>query len=366
MASSSTEEWTPDWVVPPGEILLEALDERSMTQSELARRLGRPLKTVNEIVNGKAAVTPETAIQLERALGISARFWINLEAQFREGLARQEAEALLEADADWAHNFPIGDMVKFKLIRSTDSATATLDQLLAWLGVSSPNAFDRLVASASYRSSPAFESSPYSVVAWLRWGELQATEIRTAPYDASRFEDALRHIRPLTRREPFAGVLAEVQEVCAQSGVAVVITPELSGTRLNGAVRWIGPKVVLQLSLRHRVDDQFWFTFYHEGGHVLTGRRNQDVVDDADQNSDATDAERKADEFARDMILPREPYRVFVDAGDFTLTSVKGFAAAQAIAAGLVAGRLEHDGHVGPGRLRSLKRTLAFPSDPSK
>jgi addiction module HigA family antidote len=69
--------WRPDWTVAPGEILLEALEERSMSQSELARRMGRPTKTINEIVNAKAALTPETAIQLERTLGIDASFGIN-------------------------------------------------------------------------------------------------------------------------------------------------------------------------------------------------------------------------------------------------------------------------------------------------
>jgi addiction module HigA family antidote len=85
MVNSSRSGWRPDWAVPPGEILLEALQDREMTQSELAQRLGRPLKTVNEIVNGKAAITPETAIQLERAIGISSRFWTGLETLYRDG-----------------------------------------------------------------------------------------------------------------------------------------------------------------------------------------------------------------------------------------------------------------------------------------
>ena len=63
--------WQRDWAVAPGEILQEALEDRDMSQSELARRMGRPVKTINEIVNGKAAITPDTAIQLELTLGIT-------------------------------------------------------------------------------------------------------------------------------------------------------------------------------------------------------------------------------------------------------------------------------------------------------
>src|SRR5687767_8005202 len=92
--------WRPDWTVAPDEILLEALEDRGMSQSELARRMGRPLKTINEIVNAKAAITPDTAIQLERTLGISATFWNKAEASYREHLAHERATRNLEDAAD--------------------------------------------------------------------------------------------------------------------------------------------------------------------------------------------------------------------------------------------------------------------------
>ena len=106
MASDPMSVWQPNWAVPPGEILLEALQDRGMTQSELAQRTARPLKTINEIIRGKAAITAETAIQLERALGISARFWTGLEATYRNSLAQQEAQRELEANASWLDGFP--------------------------------------------------------------------------------------------------------------------------------------------------------------------------------------------------------------------------------------------------------------------
>ena len=93
MASNPQSGWQPNWSVAPGDILLEALQDRGMTQSELAQRLARPLKTVNEIIKGKAAITPETAIQLERALGISARFWTGLETQYRAHLRARKRSA---------------------------------------------------------------------------------------------------------------------------------------------------------------------------------------------------------------------------------------------------------------------------------
>lgn len=78
----------PDYISPPGDTLLEVLASLSMTQAELARRIGRPKKTINEIVKGKAAITADTAIQLELCLGYPASFWLNRESQYREALAR--------------------------------------------------------------------------------------------------------------------------------------------------------------------------------------------------------------------------------------------------------------------------------------
>jgi addiction module HigA family antidote len=333
-----------------------------MTQSELAQRLGRPLKTVNEIIKGKAAITAETAIQLERALGISASFWTNLETQYRDTLARKQAQAELESQASWADRFPIADLVRHGLIERGQNKATTLANLLSWLGLSSPDAFARLTGAAAYRASPAFTASPEAVTAWLRWGEVQAARIKAAPYDARRFRESLDKIRPMTRKEPFAQVFTRVQALCAQAGVIVVLTPELKGTHLSGAARWIGSRPLIQLSLRHKTDDQFWFTFFHEAGHITSGRRRRDFLDAAEHYAHRDADEEAADQFARDVLLPPADYRRFVESGDFGHAAVRRFAQSQSLAPGIVAGRLERDRYVGPAHLRRLKKALTFPT----
>jgi addiction module HigA family antidote len=361
MADSSQSGWQPDWGVAPGEILLEALQDREMTQSELAQRLGRPLKTINEIIKGKASITPETAIQLERALGISARFWTGLETQYRDSLARRQAEQDLEAQAYWVDTFPITDLVRHRLIVRGRNKAATLANLLSWLGISSPSAYDRLDSAAAYRASPAFVASPNALRAWLRWGELQASKATARPFDARLFREVLTKIRPMTRKEPFAWVFKQVQDMCAEAGVIVVLTPELSGTHLSGAARWIGSKAVIQMSLRHKTDHQFWLTFFHEAGHLLSGLRRRDYVDGIQLDDDPD--EDAANQFAWDLIVPPDNYASFAQAADFSRAAVRAFAESQTIAVGLVIGRLESDGLVIPAQLRSLKKAIAFPTD---
>ena len=98
MATDTRLRFAPDYAVPPGETLLETIEALGMTQADLAVRAGRPLKTINEIVRGKAAITPDTALQLERVLGVSATFWLNRASRYRETLARRAEQQALGGD----------------------------------------------------------------------------------------------------------------------------------------------------------------------------------------------------------------------------------------------------------------------------
>jgi HTH-type transcriptional regulator/antitoxin HigA len=74
----------PDVAIPPGEYLAEEIEARDMTQTKLAKRMGRPLNAINEIINGKKSITATTALQLELAMPeIPARFWLNLETDYQ-------------------------------------------------------------------------------------------------------------------------------------------------------------------------------------------------------------------------------------------------------------------------------------------
>lgn len=353
--------WQRDWAVAPGEILLEALEDRGLSQSDLARRMGRPIKTINEIVNGKAAITPDTAIQLELALGITASFWNNAEAKYREHLARERAREDLEAQASWADAFPVKDLVKRNLIERGPTKGETVAALLAYFRVSSASAWENhwLAPAASYRASPAFSSSPHAVAAWLRWGEILAESRDVEPFDARRLREVLHEVRALTRREPFMQTIERVRELCASAGVVLLLTPEFSGTRLSGAARWLSrDKAIIQLSLRHKSNDHFWFSFFHEAGHLL-GRKRDDFVDAADLPADTSDeAEQYADRVARDILMPPKAYAAFVASGTFTPDAVRDFAKRQNIAPGIVVGRLQREGRLDRSHLNDLKKPV--------
>jgi len=71
-----------DLIIHPGETLIELLETRNMKQKELAYRTGFSEKHISEIVNGKAVITSKFAVSLENVFDISAKFWLNLQANY--------------------------------------------------------------------------------------------------------------------------------------------------------------------------------------------------------------------------------------------------------------------------------------------
>lgn len=358
ITSSENRGWQPDWAVEPGAIVAETLRDRGMSQAELARRTGRPLKTINEIVKGKTTITADTAVQLESALGVPARFWLNLQRDYDESLARERRRRELGAHIAWPKRFPISAMAKRDLLPRTRDPITLVDALLAFFGVASPEAW-RLqwdAPAVAFRRSVKFEGDVEATSAWLRWGQRLAFKAEIPPYDENKLRELIPQIRSLTRLSPIA-FRRRLVALLGEVGVVVLYLPELPGTRVIGATHWVNGRPVLQLSLRHKTDDQFWFALVHELGHILQDGRGETHVDTTD-DAVVSDDEKRADMFAGDVLIPRARWEAFVAARDFTAPSVRLLADELEIAAGIVVGRLQHEGRVRPGALSYLKTRI--------
>jgi addiction module HigA family antidote len=356
-------QYVPDTASAPGESLEEVLVERGMSQTELAERTGRPKKTINEIVKGKAAITPETALQFERVLGIPAGFWIAREQNYRESLARAKEALEFEKQVDWLDQVPYRAMVKLGWIPEHREKARQLEEVLRFFAVASPSSWQGVwgAGSPAFRRSSAFESQVGAVAAWLRKGGLEAAHQEPAEYDADAFKRALERVRLLTRQLPndFTSV---VTRECNEAGVCLAFVPELPGTRVWGATRWLTPtRPLIQLSLRYKTDDHLWFTFFHEAGHiVLHGRR--DVFLEGEER-EQNEEESEADAFAQEWLIPEARYRVFRRLGAFTCAAASRFAFELGIAAGIVVGRLQHDGHLDRTQCNNLKKKVDWVLD---
>jgi addiction module HigA family antidote len=358
-------QYAPDSVSPPGDTLLDILEERGMSQAELARRMGRPTKTINEIARGKAAITPGTALQLERVLDIPAAFWNNREQQYRQYLARVEEEARLRQQIDWAAKFPVKAMVKLGWIDAISNELQQVIHLLQFFAIASPQQWETVWAKplVNYRKTKAFASSPYALSAWLRQGERIAQEMQCASYRAQTFRDLLAgSIRGLTQLPP-EQFQESLVKMSAEAGVAVVFLPQIPKARVSGATRWLAPdKALIQLSLRYKKDDHFWFTFFHEAGHLLLhGKR--DIFLETEES--VGDEEKEADQFAARMLIPPDKLRQFVQQNirpgrSPSHASAQRFAQEIGVSPGIVVGRLQHDGHLPYTHLNKLKQTFVW------
>lgn len=338
--------------------MAELLAERGLSQRELAVRTGRPPKTINEIIRGKAEITPDTAIQLERALGVSARFWLAREDEYRRSLAARREERQLLAEVDWLRQFPIREMADRGWIPACDSKVEKMRAALNFFGVASPTEWRSvwLEPQAQFRKSQAFRSNAGALAAWLRRGELEASRAKCAPFDRQRFMSVLRSLRRVTA-EPPETFDPQLRTMCAECGVAVVFVGEIRGSSVSGATRWLSPtKALMQLSLRYKTDDHLWFTFFHEAGHVLLhGKRSVFI----EKDGRATGAEEEeANQFAADLLIPRLEYKRLLASAPFTESALRRFARDSGIAPGIVVGRLQHDGQLPHSHLNGLKRRL--------
>lgn len=323
-----------------------------MTQAELATRMGRPQQAVNEIVNGKKMITADTALEIERALGIAASFWTNLGTIYRLVQARDAKQAAIDQERPWLKRFPAAEMAKRGWIAARTKPAERVDELLGFFGVQSFSALDRLAPGSSFWKTPAAKVDRWPLEAWLRRGEQLGAAVHAEPFDEAAFRAALDDIRGLAAAD--IPNLPRLRDVCARAGVAVVVVPSLPKAGVNGATRWIrSDRALVQLSLRYKWLDIFWFTFFHEASHVLEGYSRR-VIIHANGGSGASESEQRADQFAADTLIPPKAWAQFIKSPDPS-RRVARFAAEVGTHPAIVVGRLQHEGRIARNRLNNLR-----------
>jgi HTH-type transcriptional regulator/antitoxin HigA len=312
-----------------------------MSQADLAARSNLSTKHVNQIIHGIAPITHETALAFERVTSTPARLWNALEAAYRDWLVRTRQNLPSPQDLAWLRTLPVAELQRRGLIVASESRGEIMQSILAFFGVADRTAWERIWVkpAASFRRSKVFRSNPGATASWLRIGELDGRPKPSKPFDAKAFRDVLNYVRRLTRRADFSD---DVVSKCAEAGVIVVFVTEIPGCRANGAARWLTPtKALIQLSDRHKREDSFWFSLFHEGGHVLLHSKRDMFVSDGESGVDTFEDE--ADRFSADFLIPPS-YAQHLQALA-TDGQVQTFADELGIAPGIVVGRLHKEGY---------------------
>lgn len=347
----------PDYAVLPGDSLLEILEHLGMSQADLAERTGRTTKTINEIIKGKAPITPETALQFERVFGTPATFWNNRERNYRETLARLEEKKRLSQDFDWFKKLPIKDLTRLGFIRDIADKTQSIADVLNFFGVSSSETWGNVWRGqrAAFRQSKVFQSSPEAISAWLRTGEIRAQQMDCVPFNREIFIKTLDDIRKNCTSKPINTTWLYMVKACMQAGVALVCMPGIGKVHVSGATHWVTPdKTIIQVSFRHKSDDHFWFTFFHEAGHIIKHGKKEGFIDDG---SFLGEKEREANQFAADILITPKAFTAFLR-NKITKESVRAFAHEIGVSTGVVVGRLQHEGRLRRDAFNDLKTLL--------
>lgn len=274
--------------------------------------------------------------------------------------------------AAWADSFPIKEMMRLKF--SLPTADSAAEAILRFFGVPTPDAWQASWGefAVQYRQTQKFEINQLALAAWVREAELIAKEIPLKEFDKAKLRASLEELRQLTAGDVQKG-LDRAQVICASFGVALVVVPELPGTRISGCARWLDDRhAMVGLTLRYKWADQLWFTFFHELAHILLHRtRHMFVIDNAAKymgdevvDSGMAEYEEEADRFAADTLIPPDALAGFLRHTANGLTNdqynaaVKDLAKSLGIGPGIVIGRLQHDKVLKPSQGVRLKQKL--------
>lgn len=343
--------------VPPGSTLREQLDIWDMTQRELALRMGTSTKHLNEIIKGKSPITIETALKLERVLGLPASFWTGLEAAYQEAKARAEELIIDDEEKKIAQSISYAEIAKLGWVEKTKSIGVKIDNLRSFFGIAKLTYIPRLMPVA-FRKSNCYDSSDLSLAVWLRKGEVIAQDIQTEKFRKSKLKSIIPKIRSLTLNTTDE-TIEILSSLLASSGIALAIVPHISKTHVNGAVKWISSeKALLQLSLKGGYADIFWFSLFHEIGHIYLGHNKKDTIVEVSGHNSVM--ERDADNFAKNSLIPERKWSDFVSGSVFSQDSIETFAEKEKIHTGIVVGRLMHDKLISFNKFTHLREKVRF------
>ena len=344
---ANTTQYNPKTVSHPGQTLAYKLEEMEMSIKEFAIRASKPEKTIIAVIKGDSSITPDMAVAFENITKIPAHFWLIRQRNYDEAIARQKMEAKLIQSIEWANMFPIAQMVKYGWIADVKDKQEKVKTLLQFFAISSSDAWHNYYMSqqlkVAFRISLSSTKEPYAVSAWLRQGEIQAESISlTVEFSDKLLKGKLSEMKLLMANKPDNWHVI-LQNICAECGIKLVYTQSLPKAPINGATRWISGKYpLIQMSGRYKRYDVFWFSFFHEIGHILLHGKKDIFLENIEYDDKEISKEKEADEFASKIVLSNEEEQEIIKSGDYSPSNIKLFAQKFGTHHSIIIGRLQY------------------------
>jgi plasmid maintenance system antidote protein VapI len=299
--------FAPDWCSPPGDTIKDALACRRLSSDGLGATLGLSTSSIVRLLSGDLTIDVGLADGLAAAIGGSQQFWLRREALYRDRLDQATVPEDAVDFATFKADLPLKDMRGFGWL--PDVGGGTEDDAIKAFFEDAPGAWMQsgpaLAEQVRFRTSFAHKTNPAAVAAWLRQGVRAARLRDCAPWNPEKLRAALPAIRALVRIKKPANFFPKLVEIGRACGVAIVFVRTPAGCRASGATHFeADDKAIIQLSFRYRADDHFWFTVFHEIGHLLLHPTSPLFVEG--QDYEMTEEEAEANGFASAVLVPDE------------------------------------------------------------
>ncbi len=353
-----------DLLTCPGDTILENIEYLKISQTDLAKRMGLTPSKINDIIKGNEPITIKTAFLLERVLNINAQFWLNLEKFYREKLYRIEQYEYFDKCLDWLKNIPVAFLKKHNYIDKNLKGNELINSLLQFFRVASPKEWETVYvlqyANTNYRKSDKINETLGSVATWLRLGEIEVEKSKPMIYDKTKFEEILEQSKKLIANNDI-NFTNTLKSLCNSAGVQLVYTPNVPKAPISGATRWIGKNPLIQLTDRFKTNDNFWFSFYHEAGHIIKHGKSEIFIEDYEDYKHDQTKEDQANLFAQKILFNKN---IFNDlANNFTELNIKKIAEKYDTHTGIIVGRLQHERLISYSQLNHLKQKIKLFED---
>ena len=336
-----------EMIIHPGETLREVLEERNMSQQELAIRTGVTPKHISTVLNEEKNISVSFAKKLEYALNIDAEFWIGLQALYdRELFEFDELHSISKEEVSVFKSMKeiFSYIVEKKFISDIKQTEQNILELRKYLNVSNLVSIPSLVSSGAFRAQTSVNYDPYVLFAWQRICESLSERIETK--ELSQVEQITKLVKICPKIKelsllPQAQFLTKLQEYFSSCGIAFVIAPAFKGAPVQGYIKTAQDgKTTICMTFRQKRADIFWFTLFHEIAHFINGDSKQKFIDfESTENA----KEDKANTFAQNTLIEESSYQSFIKKNDFSLKAINSFSKEQNILTAILIGRLQKE-----------------------
>ena len=322
----------------PGYYIKEIVEESGLTQEDFAKRLDTTPKNLSLLIRGEQSLSIDIAMKLSRMIGTSVNYWLNLQNAYDALIAEFRSERELAEERKvfeyfdykfFRDNYGLPDLPRKK--------DEQIEEIRKFLNVATLTVLSKRDMAVSFRSSTEdlTEASTIKANVMVQIATNKALEVNAPKFNKKKFEEAAKYALTLTKNhEEFYPL---IKKAFWEAGVIFVILPNIAGSKTNGATKKVGDNIMLMVNDRRLNADSFWFTLFHEIGHIINGDYGISFEKETGAQEDA------ANKFAEDSLIPSEQYQKFIECAQFDLQSIRQFANTIDRDPGIVLGRLQND-----------------------